>query len=153
MPHMDASHHTSGALVRELVIGLTAFLTVVDLFATQAILPSLVKHYGVSPAAMSLAVNATLEAVKQSGRDIKVAGYDSEATGYMAFHDGNTNLVALSGQQAAVQGRAAIDGLSQAVLGGTLCDEIITPNLLVTKENFTESWPVQYPGGKEPWAN
>lgn len=104
-------------------------------------------------ATWSLAVNATLEAVKQSGRDIKVAGYDSEATGYMAFHDGNTNLVALSGQQAAVQGRAAIDGLSQAVLGGTLCDEIITPNLLVTKENFTESWPVQYPGGKEPWAN
>jgi predicted MFS family arabinose efflux permease len=43
---------------RSLVIGLTAFLTVVDLFATQAILPSLARAYGVSPAAMGLAVNA-----------------------------------------------------------------------------------------------
>ena len=43
---------------RSLVIGLTAFLTVVDLFATQAILPSLARAYGVTPAAMGFAVNA-----------------------------------------------------------------------------------------------
>lgn len=48
-----------GAAVRTLVIGLTAFLTVVDLFATQAILPSLTAHYGVTPAAMGFAVNAS----------------------------------------------------------------------------------------------
>jgi YNFM family putative membrane transporter len=42
-----------------LVIGVIAFLTLVDLFATQAILPSLVARYGVSPAAMGLAVNAS----------------------------------------------------------------------------------------------
>jgi len=47
------------AVVRSLVIGLTAFLTVVDLFATQAILPSLTKAYGVTPAAMGFAVNAS----------------------------------------------------------------------------------------------
>jgi hypothetical protein len=47
-PHMEAEDSTTGALLRTLVIGLTAFLTVVDLFATQAILPSLVKHYQVS---------------------------------------------------------------------------------------------------------
>ena len=41
------------------VIGLTAFLTVVDLFATQAILPQLAVHYGVSSAAMGVAVNAS----------------------------------------------------------------------------------------------
>lgn len=41
------------------VIALAAFLTVVDLFATQAILPSLTAAYGVSPAAMGLAVNAS----------------------------------------------------------------------------------------------
>ena len=41
------------------VIGIIAFLTVVDLFATQAILPSLARAYGVSPAAMGLAVNAS----------------------------------------------------------------------------------------------
>ena len=37
----------------------TAFLTLVDLFATQAILPSLTRAYGVTPAAMGLAVNAS----------------------------------------------------------------------------------------------
>jgi MFS transporter, YNFM family, putative membrane transport protein len=46
------------AAARSLVIGSTAFLTLVDLFATQAILPSLAAAYGVNPAAMGLAVNA-----------------------------------------------------------------------------------------------
>jgi predicted MFS family arabinose efflux permease len=45
-------------LIRSLVIGSAAFLTLVDLFATQAILPSLAAAYGVGPAAMGLAVNA-----------------------------------------------------------------------------------------------
>jgi predicted MFS family arabinose efflux permease len=49
----------AGSFGRSLVIALTAFFTLVDLFATQAILPSLTKHYGVSPAAMGLAVNAS----------------------------------------------------------------------------------------------
>ena len=40
------------------IIALTAFLTVVDLFATQALLPALTAHYQVTPAAMGLAVNA-----------------------------------------------------------------------------------------------
>ena len=48
-----------GSSSRFLVIALTAFLTVVDLFATQAILPSLTRAYGVSPAAMGSAVNAS----------------------------------------------------------------------------------------------
>lgn len=45
-------------IMRTVVIGLMAFLTVVDLFATQAILPSLARAYQVSPAAMGFAVNA-----------------------------------------------------------------------------------------------
>ena len=49
----------SGALLRSLIIGLTAFLTVVDLFATQAILPTLARHYNVTPGAMGFAVNAS----------------------------------------------------------------------------------------------
>jgi len=58
---MHATHadHDPHALLRTLVIGLTAFLTLVDLFATQAILPSLARHYQVSPAAMGFAVNAS----------------------------------------------------------------------------------------------
>ena len=48
-----------GALFSTFVIGVTAFLTVVDLFATQAILPSLAAYYGVAPSAMGVAVNAS----------------------------------------------------------------------------------------------
>jgi predicted MFS family arabinose efflux permease len=54
-----AHAHSPGVVLRSIVIGLTAFLTVVDLFATQAILPSLARHYQVTPAAMGFAVNAT----------------------------------------------------------------------------------------------
>ena len=55
---LDAGGRSSGAFLRSLVICTTAFLTLVDLFATQAILPSLTRHYGVTPAAMGFAVNA-----------------------------------------------------------------------------------------------
>ncbi len=50
---------TGAALLRFVIIAVTAFLTLVDLFATQAILPSLTRHYGVTPAAMGIAVNAS----------------------------------------------------------------------------------------------
>jgi len=56
-----------GALFSTFVIGVTAFLTVVDLFATQAILPSLASHYGVAPSAMGVAVNATTFGMAASG--------------------------------------------------------------------------------------
>lgn len=56
--HMHARAHARSAAIRSLVIGLTAFLTVVDLFGTQAILPSLAQAYHVTPAAMGFAVNA-----------------------------------------------------------------------------------------------
>lgn len=50
-----------------IVIGLTAFLTLVDLFATQAILPTLVRTYHVTPAAMGVAVNASTFGMAASG--------------------------------------------------------------------------------------
>jgi MFS transporter, YNFM family, putative membrane transport protein len=58
---VDAQPRVAQPLValHQSVIGLIAFLTVVDLFATQAILPSLAASYGVSPAAMGTAVNAS----------------------------------------------------------------------------------------------
>ena len=56
---MQGHGHSPGVVLRSVVIGLTAFLTVVDLFATQAILPSLTRHYGVTPGAMGFAVNAS----------------------------------------------------------------------------------------------
>jgi predicted MFS family arabinose efflux permease len=62
-----ASAFDLGALISTFVIGVTAFLTVVDLFATQAILPSLAAHYGVSPSAMGVAVNASTFGMAASG--------------------------------------------------------------------------------------
>jgi MFS transporter, YNFM family, putative membrane transport protein len=47
------------ALWRAAIIGFIGFLTLVDLFATQALLPSLARLYGVPPAAIGFAVNAT----------------------------------------------------------------------------------------------
>jgi predicted MFS family arabinose efflux permease len=64
---MQAHSHTSGVLLRSFVIGLTAFLTVVDLFATQAILPSLAQAYRVTPAAMGFAVNASTMGMAVAG--------------------------------------------------------------------------------------
>jgi predicted MFS family arabinose efflux permease len=55
----DTATHDHGALRRSAVIGLISFLTLVDLFAAQAILPSLAKAFQVSPAAMGFAVNAS----------------------------------------------------------------------------------------------
>jgi YNFM family putative membrane transporter len=55
----DTRRTTGVALLRSFVIGLAAFLTLVDLFATQAILPPLADAYGVAPGAMGLAVNAS----------------------------------------------------------------------------------------------
>ena len=64
---MGMHGRSSGALLRTIVIGLTAFLTVVDLFATQAILPSLTRAYGVTPAAMAFAVNASTMGMAVAG--------------------------------------------------------------------------------------
>ena len=51
--------HSARAIRRSVEIGLTAFLTLVDLFAAQAILPPLAEHYHVAPAAAGVAVNAS----------------------------------------------------------------------------------------------
>jgi YNFM family putative membrane transporter len=64
---MELHAQSSGALLRTVVIGLTAFLTVVDLFATQAILPTLTRAYGVTPAAMGFAVNSCTMGMAVSG--------------------------------------------------------------------------------------
>jgi MFS transporter, YNFM family, putative membrane transport protein len=70
MDHTRAPAFDFGALFSTFVIGVTAFLTVVDLFATQAILPALAAHYGVAPSAMGVAVNATTFGMAASGLGI-----------------------------------------------------------------------------------
>jgi predicted MFS family arabinose efflux permease len=67
MDHSRAPAFDFGALLSTFVISVTAFLTVVDLFATQAILPALATHYGVAPSAIGVAVNATTFGMAASG--------------------------------------------------------------------------------------
>jgi predicted MFS family arabinose efflux permease len=71
-----AAAGTTGTFLRSVVIALTAFLSLVDLFATQAILPSLTAHYGVTPGQMGLASNAATFGMLVSGL---VVGYYSSA--------------------------------------------------------------------------
>jgi predicted MFS family arabinose efflux permease len=61
------ARHRAQETLRTVVTGLIGFLTLVDLFATQAILPSLAKAYGVTPAAMGFAVNASTMGMAAAG--------------------------------------------------------------------------------------
>lgn len=61
------ARHRAQATLRTAVTGLIGSLTLVDLFATQAILPSLAKAYGVTPAAMGFAVNASTMGMAAAG--------------------------------------------------------------------------------------
>jgi MFS transporter, YNFM family, putative membrane transport protein len=69
-----ASDDAGRALWRNAAIALMAFLTLVDLFATQAILPSLAAHYHVGAAAMGLAVNASTFGMAAGALAMAVAG-------------------------------------------------------------------------------
>ncbi len=69
----QANAAMEGAL-RTLMIGIAAFLTVADLFATQAILPALTRSYGTTPAVMSLAVNASTIGMAASGLGVALVG-------------------------------------------------------------------------------
>lgn len=103
-------------------------------------------------ATWSLAVNGALAAIEASGKDIKLAGYDAERAGFQALHEGNPHLLALSGQQATVQGKAAIDALAKAALGKPVPKEILVPTVLVTRDNYKQMWDVLYPGITPPWG-
>ncbi|MEY9199351.1 YNFM family putative membrane transporter [Sinorhizobium fredii] len=56
------------------IIALIAFLTLVDLFAAQAILPSLQREFGVSRAAMGLAINASTFGMAAAGLAVGIFG-------------------------------------------------------------------------------
>jgi len=56
------------------LVALIAFLTLVDLFAAQAILPSLVAAFGVTPAEMGFAVNASTFGMALAGLAVALFG-------------------------------------------------------------------------------
>ncbi|RUW38018.1 MULTISPECIES: MFS transporter [unclassified Mesorhizobium] len=79
---MTTSEHTEQTRLRTVaadtwrfgLIALIAFLTLVDLFATQAILPSLVTRFGVSRATMGFAVNASTFGMAVAGIAVALFG-------------------------------------------------------------------------------
>src|SRR6478752_3151625 len=64
---MDMHGHPSRVLLRTIVIGLTAFLTVVALSSKKKTLTTLARAYNVSPAAMGFAVNASTMGMAVAG--------------------------------------------------------------------------------------
>jgi predicted MFS family arabinose efflux permease len=58
-----------------LLIAAMAFLTVIDLFAAQALLPALAERYGVSPRVMGLAVNSSTLGMAIAGLAVAVMGW------------------------------------------------------------------------------
>jgi predicted MFS family arabinose efflux permease len=71
----DEAHVSPGALRRSLVIGTIGFLTLVDLFATQAILPALARSYGVTPAQIGVAANASTIGMAIAGLLVGALGH------------------------------------------------------------------------------
>ncbi|MER8565907.1 MFS transporter [Mesorhizobium sp. M0924] len=79
---MTMSEHTEPTRLRIVaadswrfgLVALIAFLTLVDLFATQAILPSLVIKFGVSRATMGFAVNASTFGMAVAGMAVALFG-------------------------------------------------------------------------------
>jgi len=65
--HRHESTEGAAALLRVVLVGVIGFLTLVDLFATQAILPTLTRLYRVTPAAMGFAVNASTIGMAAAG--------------------------------------------------------------------------------------
>lgn len=102
-------------------------------------------------ATWSLAVSGGLAAIENSGRDIKLAGYDAQRSAFMAIHNDNPHLVSLSGQKGTAQGRAGVEVLVHTILGNEVADEVLVPTVLVTKDNYQDAWDELYPGVTPPW--
>lgn len=76
-PPLRATAAPSAAqrLLGQLTVGLMAFLTVVDLFATQAVLPALAARFQVDPATMGNAVNACTLGMAAAGLGVALLGH------------------------------------------------------------------------------
>jgi predicted MFS family arabinose efflux permease len=74
LPRLPAAPVRFRTTPRSAIIGLIGFLTLVDLFAAQAILPSLVARYEVSRAAMGFAVNASTFGMAAAGLVVSLLG-------------------------------------------------------------------------------
>ena len=69
------------SFLRPLTISVISFLTLVDLFAAQAILPALAASYKVSPAAMAFAVDSHPFGMAAAGIPLPVCDYAGRCPG------------------------------------------------------------------------
>ena len=74
LPSLPRTARMEGARVRLTVVGVISFLTLVDLFAAQAILPSLAAAFGATPAQMGTAVNASTFGMAGAGIVVALVG-------------------------------------------------------------------------------
>ena len=70
----DAKSQSGIAVTRGVIIAVTSFLTQVDLFAAQAILPTLTEEFEVTPAVAGAAVNASTLGMAVAGLVIAAIG-------------------------------------------------------------------------------
>ena len=118
---MHHAHDHAGSrhvVQRTVIIGLTAFLTVVDLFATQAILPTLAQHYGVTPAAMGFAVNASTIGMAVAGLSTALFASLSATTGIPSLTTdaiagiSTEDIYALTSEQGSAFAQTQIDAMN-----------------------------------------
>ena len=118
-PDVNSSVDHKVGLLHALVIGHLAFLTVVDLFATQAILPSLAKVYEADAALIGPAVNAGTLGMAIAGLGAAFLGaridYRRTIAGSLAFLAIPTVLLAVAPSLAAFALLRVIQGLLMAM--------------------------------------
>lgn len=102
------------------LVGLIGFLTLVDLFATQAILPGLARHYHASAAAIGLAANASTLGMAVAGLLAGALGRDVERRRgivvSLALLAGPTLLLAFAPSLAAFAALRILQGLCMATV-------------------------------------
>jgi predicted MFS family arabinose efflux permease len=102
-------------LLKGPVIGLIGFLTLVDLFATQAILPTLAAAYRVAPSAAGVAVNASTFGMAAAGLVVALASHRiPRRTGVwaaLALLAIPTALLALAGDLATFSALRVVQGV------------------------------------------
>jgi hypothetical protein len=115
LPPCSRAKWENGTAGRALIIGLMAFLTVVDLFAAQAIVPWLAQHYEVAPAAMGLAVNSSTIGMTPQRQDLSVACPASIAGRQTAFTSRPIFSAASPGARSWASYSIGVDGLLVSV--------------------------------------
>ena len=104
------------------IIGTMAFLAVVDLFATQALLPALAAHYQVMPSAAGLAVNACTLGMAAGGLLIALFGQRIDRrrgiVASLTFLSVPTLLLALAPNLWVFAGLRIVQGLCMAAAFG-----------------------------------